>query len=163
MRLRRLSSVMLQEYPFLWNLEETGDVLNEAVIRLTKALERARPQCSPHFFNLAAQHIRWQLQELVRRYRGRDGKKARHLTNQDITEKPRGLFMPLTDRARDFASLDWWTKFHEEAAMLPDKEKAVFELLFYEALTQEEAAEVLDVNVRTVKRLWSKAKRKLAE
>ena len=46
-----------------------------------------------------------------------------------------------------------WTEFHEAAARLPDGLRAVFDLLWYQGLTQAEAAALLGVAVPTVKRL----------
>ena len=41
---------------------------------------------------------------------------------------------------------------------LPDEEREVFDLIFYQELSQADAAELLDVSVRTVKRRWRSAK-----
>jgi RNA polymerase sigma factor (sigma-70 family) len=44
---------------------------------------------------------------------------------------------------------------------LPEDEREIISLLFYEALTQEDAAQLLGVNIRTVKRRWQSARLKL--
>jgi RNA polymerase sigma-70 factor (ECF subfamily) len=46
---------------------------------------------------------------------------------------------------------------------LPDEEREVVGLLFYEQLTQQEAATVLGVSLRTVKRRWLSARCLLRE
>jgi DNA-directed RNA polymerase specialized sigma24 family protein len=46
---------------------------------------------------------------------------------------------------------------------LPDQERELFGLLWYEGLTQEEAANVLGASLRTVKRWWQSARLKLAD
>jgi RNA polymerase sigma-70 factor (ECF subfamily) len=46
---------------------------------------------------------------------------------------------------------------------LPDEEREVVNLLWYDELTQEEVATVLNVSLRTVKRRWQSARLKLAE
>ena len=51
-----------------------------------------------------------------------------------------------------------WTEFHEAAARLPDDLRAVFDLLWYQELSQAEAAALLGVAVPTVKRRWLKAR-----
>jgi RNA polymerase sigma-70 factor (ECF subfamily) len=51
-----------------------------------------------------------------------------------------------------------WTEFHEAAARLPDELRAVFDLLWYQGLTQAEAAALLGVAVPTVKLRWMKAR-----
>jgi predicted DNA-binding protein (UPF0251 family) len=51
-----------------------------------------------------------------------------------------------------------WAEFHEVAARLPDELRAAFDLLWYQGLSQAEAAALLGVAVRTVKRRWMKAR-----
>jgi RNA polymerase sigma-70 factor (ECF subfamily) len=58
----------------------------------------------------------------------------------------------------DGAKLHRWTEFHEAAARLPDELRAVFDLLWYQGLTQAEAAALLGVAVPTVKLRWMKAR-----
>jgi len=50
-----------------------------------------------------------------------------------------------------------WSEFHEHVEKLPDDEREVMDLLWYQGLTQEEAAAVLKVSDRTVKRRWQSA------
>ena len=45
--------------------------------------------------------------------------------------------------------------------LLPEAEREVFDLLWYEGLTQAEAARVLGVTDRTVKNRWRSAKLEL--
>ena len=58
----------------------------------------------------------------------------------------------------DGMKLRRWTEFHEAAARLPDNLRAVFDLLWYQQMTQVEAAEVLGIAVPTVKLRWMKAR-----
>jgi RNA polymerase sigma factor (sigma-70 family) len=51
-----------------------------------------------------------------------------------------------------------WTDFHEAAARLPDDLRAVFDLLWYQELSQAEAAALLGIAVPTVKLRWMKAR-----
>jgi len=56
-----------------------------------------------------------------------------------------------------------WSDFHETVNGLPDEQKEVVNLLFYEGMSQEEAATVLGVSLRTLKRRWQEAKLALQE
>ena len=56
-----------------------------------------------------------------------------------------------------------WTEFHEAAARLPEELRAVFDLLWYQGLTQAEAAALLGVAVPTVKLRWMKARLRVQE
>jgi len=58
----------------------------------------------------------------------------------------------------DGEKLRRWTEFHEAVARLPDDLRAVFDLLWYQGLSQAEAAELLGVAVPTVKLRWMKAR-----
>src|SRR5262249_6796213 len=51
-----------------------------------------------------------------------------------------------------------WTEFHEAVARLPDDLRAVFDLLWYQEMSQDEAAALLGIAVRTVKLRWMKAR-----
>src|SRR5262249_46436893 len=56
-----------------------------------------------------------------------------------------------------------WTEFHEAVARLPDDLRAVFDLLWYQELSQAEAAALLGVAVPTVKLRWMKARLRVQE
>ena len=55
------------------------------------------------------------------------------------------------------ASLAQWAELHELMDGLPPEEREVVGLLFYQGLSQAEAAEVLGVSLRTVQRRWHDA------
>ena len=54
-------------------------------------------------------------------------------------------------------SLAQWTELHAMIEALPAEEREVMGLIFYQGLTQTEAAEVLNVSVRTLQRRWHAA------
>jgi hypothetical protein len=56
----------------------------------------------------------------------------------------------------------YW-KYHSQAAELPEGERDVFELVWYQGLTQAEAARVLGAQPRTVSYRYKKACLRLAE
>jgi RNA polymerase sigma-70 factor (ECF subfamily) len=56
-----------------------------------------------------------------------------------------------------------WTEFHETVARLPDDLRSVFDLLWYQGLTQAEAAKLLGLAVPTVKLRWMKARLKVQQ
>jgi RNA polymerase sigma-70 factor (ECF subfamily) len=51
-----------------------------------------------------------------------------------------------------------WSEFHAQVDGLPREERDVFDLLWYQGLTQAEAAAVLEISLRTVKRRWLAAR-----
>jgi RNA polymerase sigma-70 factor (ECF subfamily) len=160
-RLRGLARKMLRRYPKVRRWEETDDVFVEAVTRLHRALETVQPESPRHFYNLAATQIRRVLIDLSRRYYGSEGLGSHHDTavrNQDSNSPPK---YEQADTSGEPSSLAEWTEFHEQVEALPEEEREVFNLLWYEQMNQEEAAEVLGVTARTVRRHWQDARYRL--
>src|SRR5262249_10284286 len=58
----------------------------------------------------------------------------------------------------DGEKLRRWTEFHEAVARLPAELRAVFDLLWYQGMSQAEAAPLLAIAVPTVKLRWMKAR-----
>jgi RNA polymerase sigma-70 factor (ECF subfamily) len=142
--------------------EETEDVAQNARLRLMRALESVVPKSVRDFYGLASLHIRRELLDLCRHYFGRPGHEHKRVipVHDDGTQDgPKEQ----SDTTYDPHKLAVWTAFHERVDTLPDAEREVVELLWYQELTQEEAAEVLNVDRSTVKRRWLAARLKLAE
>jgi RNA polymerase sigma-70 factor (ECF subfamily) len=152
-RFRRLARHMFRPYADLLSLYETDDVLQQALIRLYKTLDEIKPDDVRALFGLMARQIRWVLLDLGRKHAG----KAVGLlaASSDSIE---GADMELEDPAGEPGGLLEWTHFHETIESLPEDPREMFDLLFYEGLSQAEAAEVLNVSIRTIKRRWQAAR-----
>jgi RNA polymerase sigma-70 factor (ECF subfamily) len=162
-RLRCLTRKMLRRYPKVRRWEETDDVFVEAVTKLHRALESVQPESPRHFYNLAATHIRRVLIDLSRRYYGPEGLGSHHDTadmNADGNTPPKH---EQTDVSGEPASLMEWTEFHEQVETLPEEDREVFNLFWYEQMSQEEATELLGVTTRTVRRRWRDARYRLCK
>jgi RNA polymerase sigma factor (sigma-70 family) len=152
-RLRGLARKMLNEdYARLHRWEQTDDVLQNALLRLHRSLAEVRPTSAEQFYGLAATQIRRELIDLARHHFGPRGVSVKHQT--DRPEASPDYESPLSE-PRD---IDDWTRFHEEIERLPEEERRVFDLLWYEGMTQPEAADVLGVSLKTVKRRWQAAR-----
>ena len=164
-RLRNLARKMLKGYPNVRRWEQTDDVLQNAAIRLHRTLRQLAVRTSLDFFRLAALNIRQELLDLARRYYGPLGQGARHATwapdDSSTTQSDSGPTP--ADPSGDPARLAAWGEFHEQIGALPDEEREVFDLLWYQGLSQAEAAKLLDVSERTVKRRWQAARLALHE
>jgi RNA polymerase sigma-70 factor (ECF subfamily) len=157
-RLRKLAHRMLQTYPRVRRWEETDDVLQNALVRLYRTLKDVPPSAATDFLRLAALNIRRELLDLAKRHYGPHGQGAHHITlNPDQDSPPEAAAQQSLDPGR----LAVWSEFHQQVEQLPDDERAVFDLLWYQGLSQAEAAEALGVNERTVKRRWQAARLKL--
>jgi RNA polymerase sigma-70 factor (ECF subfamily) len=160
-RLRHLSRKMLRRFPRLRRWEQTDDVLQNATLRLHRALAEASPESPRHFYNLAALQVRRELLDMSRHHFGPLGQAAHHHSEDGGEEG--GPLAEEPDGAEEPATLEGWARFHEQVEALPEPEREAFNLLWYEGLTQEQAAEVLGVGLRTVKRRWQKARLLLYE
>jgi len=162
-RLERLARKMLADFPVVRRWEQTDDVFQNAAMRLMRSLRDVKPESVRHFYALAATQIRRELIDLARHYSGANGQarnleSAKHRTEND----DRSGLAPadLTNAPDRLAS---WTELHAHIADLPEEEREVCELLWYQGLTQPDAAEVLDMPLRTLKRRWQKVRLKLHE
>jgi RNA polymerase sigma factor (sigma-70 family) len=161
-RLTRLTRRMLKDYGRLKRWEQTDDVVQNAILRLYRALAEVRPAGAVEFYRLAALNIRRELLDLAKHYYGPRGLGANHASVEKGPNQGRGA--PAYDRPAagdDSNNLAAWTAFHTQVDRLPAEEKEVFDLLWYQELSQSEAAALLQVSERTVKRRWASARLKL--
>jgi RNA polymerase sigma-70 factor (ECF subfamily) len=152
-RLETLARKMLRDYPTVRRWEQTGDVLQDALLRLDRALRQAPPNDTRHFLRLAALQIRRTLIDLARKHDGPRGIAARY-ESAYISPGGEGDELERFVDASEPASLEAWTAFHEAVERLPDDEREVFQLIWYHGMTQVEAAGILGVNDRSVRRRW---------
>lgn len=158
-RLLRLTRKISRDFPGVRRWEQTEDVMQNASVRLWKALEKVRINDARHFLRLAAEKIRFELIDLARHYYGPMGQAAHHATQNRDPDQTRQD--PPVDRAAvtvDPSRMAQWGDIHEQIGHLPEADREIFDLLWYHELSQEEAAAILGVDVRTVKRRWRRAK-----
>jgi len=160
-RLQRLTRKLMGDFPRIRQWEDSGDVLQDATIRLMRALQEVSPRSPREFFALAALQIRRQLLDLGRRFRG---PQRRQLNESARSDDSTGAGYELAAPAGfDANELAGWTDFHECIESLPVEQREVVGLLWYHGLTQVEAAEILNVTERSVKRYWQAARLRLHE
>lgn len=164
-RLTRLTRKMLKGYPRLRRWEQTDDVLQNALLRLCRALQEVTPPTVRDYFRLAALQIRRELLDLARHYYGPEGAGAHHASQGPETGSASGAApaYETPDVTQDPSQLAAWCEFHQQISLLPEAEREVFELLWYQGLSQAEAALVLNLSERTLQRHWRAARLKLHE
>jgi RNA polymerase sigma-70 factor (ECF subfamily) len=160
-RLERLARKMLRRFPGVRRWADTGDVLQNATMRLLRALKEVRPADTRQFIGLAAEQMRRELLDLTRHFYGREGVGANHASVVRTADSDAAGTPP--DRADDADELERWCAFHEAVADLPVEEREVVGLVFYHGWTQAQIAELFGVDVRTVRRRWQSACLRLAE
>lgn len=141
-------TLLFRSYPRLTrpplNLQ-SEEMLSTVVERLLKAMREARPGNVRQFFAMANQHMRWELNDLARRLDEQtpavpisEGFAAvQESSGSQISPVARRLFQAIED--------------------LPDEEREVFSLIRIQGMTRSEAAEILDVSVKTVQRRVNRA------
>jgi RNA polymerase sigma factor (sigma-70 family) len=153
-RMLRLTRKMLKSFPRVKRWEQTDDVLQNASLRLYRSLGQVKPATVSEFFRLAAANIRRELLDLAKHYYGPQGQGAKHASiggaSASAFEQP--------GSAENSSRLATWAEFHRQAELLPAEEREVFDLLWYQGLSQAEAAGLLNVSERTVKRRWQSAR-----
>lgn len=159
-RLELITRKMLRDFPNVRRWNATSDVFQEASIRLVSSLARVEINDAAHFFRLAAKQIRWQLIDLARSLDGAEGINAHHVTMApDANGEARNMGeVAVGSESQSPVGLAQWTEFHAAVDNLPPEVREVFDLIFYQDLPQEEAATLLGVDTRTIRRRWAKAK-----
>jgi RNA polymerase sigma-70 factor (ECF subfamily) len=162
-RLRVLTQRMLRDYPGVRRWEQTDDVAQNAAVRLCRALREVRPPTPRDFFAVAALQVRRELIDLARHYAGPQGLGANHASHAAPPGDTAPPFPDEADSTLDPVRLASWGEFHRQVDALPEDERAVFDLLWYQDLSQPEAAELLGVSESTVKRRWQSARLRLTD
>ena len=160
-RLARLARKMLKGYPGVARWEQEEDVLQNALIRLDRSLRAVKPPTAKDFFGLASAQIRRELIDLARHYYGPSGLGANYSTQgSEYRATEPG---PPADSTCEPSRLATWTEFHFQIEGLPDGDRELFDLLWYQGLTQAEAAAVLGASERTVNKRWIAARLRLRD
>jgi RNA polymerase sigma-70 factor (ECF subfamily) len=154
-RLHQLSATHLhRDYPRLTrpplNLQ-SDEMLGALVERLLKALREARPATVRHFFALASQHMRWELNDMARRL---DEQPHAVELLDGLVPAPPGSESGLTPVGR---------RLIDRIDALPAEEREAFDLVRIQGMSQTEAAEVIGVAPKTVKRRLARGLRLLTE
>ena len=119
---------------------QSDEMLSAVVERLLKAMREVRPTTVRQFFALAGQHTRWELNDLARRLDGQP--RNAELPDGLVPAPPSSDSGLTTDGRRMIEAIDG----------LPEDEREAFDLVRIQGLTHVEAAEVLGVTPKTVKR-----------
>ena len=149
-------------YARLEPFAQTDDVVQQVYLKILKNQDRfwSNAHGEPvrtlaEFFGHTSAWIRDVLCDLLRQAYGRDDNRPAALPLAGGASDTAPQHDPASSTL-DGEKLRCWTEFHEAAAGLPDKLRAVFDLLWYQEFTQAEAAVLLGIAVPTVKLRWMK-------
>ena len=151
-------------YARLEPFAQTDDVVQQLYVKILQNQDRfwvdarGEPVRSlAEFFGHTSAWLRDVLCDLLRKEYGRDDNRPAALP-LDGGLSDTGPRHELSSSTLDGEKLRRWAEFHEAVARLPDDLRAAFDLLWYQGLTQAEAADLLGVAVPTVKLRWMKAR-----
>ncbi len=155
-RLEHLARRMLPGYPKVRAQVQTDDVVLKACARLLNALKKMKkpPESRRHFTNLGSQQIQRELIDL-----------ARHFSKwpHEPLDEAAGIVAPDPGIHEEMENLELWATFHEALESLPDEEREVMKLWFYQGFTDVEVAEILGVDPSTARRRRLRALNKIRE
>jgi RNA polymerase sigma factor (sigma-70 family) len=161
---RHARSLLHGRYARLEPFAQTDDVVQQLYVKILQNQDRfwvnanGEPVRSlAEFFGHTSAWMRDVLCDLLRKEYGRDDNRPAVLPLDGGPSDIGPRHEPSSSTANG-AKLQRWTEFHEAAARLPDDLRAVFDLLWYQELSQAEAAALLGIAVPTVKLRWMKAR-----
>lgn len=148
-RLRTLARRMRSRLTNSRRQEDTDDLLQNAALRMRRALGEVRVESTAHALALAVVQIKWELGDLIRRLRRRPDASA--------------SAAELDGCAVEADRYDVWDAFHAAVEQLPKPERDAVHYLWYLGLDQERAAAILGVTSRTIRRHWRVARDSLRQ
>jgi RNA polymerase sigma-70 factor (ECF subfamily) len=114
--------------------EQTGDVTQEAALRLLKALADVKILTPAEFFRLSSAVMRRVLIDLARHHYGPEGSAAHRAEVPAGGSSGVGAPTPTAASSNAPDALAAWREFHERVDQLPEEQREVFDLLWYQEL-----------------------------
>jgi RNA polymerase sigma-70 factor (ECF subfamily) len=160
---RHARSLLHGRYARLEPFAQTDDIVQQLYLKILRNQDRfwvnARGELVRNlaeFFGHASAWMRDVLCDLLRKEYGRDDNRPAALPLGVASDT--GPQHDPSSSTLDGEKLRRWAEFHEAVARLPEDLRSAFDLLWYQGLTQAEAAALLGVAVPTVKLRWMKAR-----
>jgi RNA polymerase sigma factor (sigma-70 family) len=154
-RLDSLTRKMLRRFPRVARWSDADDILQNATLRLIRALREVRPRSMREFYALASTQVRRELLDVTKQLYGPYGDAAHHASIDPDDSAAGRLLEPAAEE--DEREFEKWCLFHQQVEKLPAEEREVVGLIFYHAWKQQQVAEMFGVTVRTVQRWWRSA------
>lgn len=164
-RFRLLAKKMLKNYPMVRRFEDTDDLLQNAMVRLDRALQSVPINSKEDVYCLAATQLRRELIDFARYYTAlkRPDKFVVPLAANGNPSHSQLQIDPSADSSASIHRLERWARFHEEIGHLPDADRQLFDLLWYQGILLVDVAEILGMAERTLKRRWREVKLRLSK
>lgn len=163
-RMDNLARTMLHSNRRVARWDQTQDIAQMARVKLWKALGEAEITDLRHLLNIAAMHIRNTLKDQYRKYDGAEGIGHNHFSEGRLGQSVQSdcQLSPLATAGEYDEGIES-LELHELVERLPAEERETFDLLYYNGMSQVEAAATLGVAEKTIQRRWRRARLALAE
>jgi len=164
-RMENLSRKMLHSNKVVERWEETMDISQQASVKLWRAMGDAPIADVPHLLRIMAMQIRNVLKDRYRKYAGPEGIGRHHYSEAQIAVKNQegnGGMSPLDACGEWDQSLES-VDLHDIVERLSEEDQEIVNLLYYHGMSQTEAAAVLNISDKTVRRRWQRARLALAD
>ncbi len=161
-RLRRITAgILRKEFPRLLARHELNSIVDQAWMRLNRALDGTRPESAEAFYGLMFCKVRQLLFDIARRQSREDARR------QDAPRDQQGsgseVPFDIEESTYEPSRLAFWTEFHREVEDLPGDERTVFDFHYFAEFPQSEIARLMDLHPKQVSRLWLAATMRLAQ
>ena len=162
--MRHARRLLHGRYARLEPFAQTDDLVQQLYLKILQNQDRfwvnarGEPvQTLAEFFGHTSAWMRDVLCDLLRKSYGRYDKHPAALPLEGGSSDTGPRYEP-SSNTLEGEKVRRWTEFHEVVARLPDDLRAVFDLLWYQEMSQAEAAALLGIAVPTVKLRWMKAR-----
>lgn len=154
-RLRAIARRMLGGFPGIRRWEESDDVVQEAAMRLDRAIRQLTLAAPRDVFAIAATQVHRVLLDMARRHGGPMSFAANHASITDPADHP------VDHAAAPRENLERWTAFHEAIQRLPERLREIFHLVWHLGCDQDTVSRLTGRSVRTVKRDWRECRERI--
>jgi RNA polymerase sigma-70 factor (ECF subfamily) len=153
---------MLGRYEQVRRWELADLVVHRVMMRLYRSLEPVALDSSRDYLRQASVHIRRELIDLGENFFGGERSSAENGNSPESRGGASGdTIAGESLEALDPARLVAWSDFHRRIEQLADEDREVFDLLWYQGLSQSEATDLLGVSRRTMIARWQGARLRL--
>lgn len=145
--------------------EQTDDVVQGVLERVSRALDRHDITSPKAFFTLAANHVHWELKTLRDKYLRQKSIASRHETDtppitDDVSRLAAGRIANAAAPPDRFAEM---SRLLDSVEKLTAADREMIDLVLFLGLTQQQAADHLGIGLATFKRRYIEARLRLEQ
>ena len=152
-------------YEVVRRWEQTDDVVQGSLIRLSRTIDNLPINSPRDFFKLAATNIRWELKTLRDAYLAEGSHARHHHTDMPaaLAEGHAPIDKVLTEMPAPLDSFAAMSGFLDAVETLTDDDRELLDLRLVHGLTRQEAADHVGLSLATFKRRYADACDRLGE